>query len=153
MRSTPARSPSEPSANALGLCTGRVSQHCGAVSCRDNARAEPEPEPAELDDEDEIQRAIAMSLAEEDEQPVQAGAEEVPAEHVAATEGAEQTDATEPTVRTSFFAKCDTLHLPLTRLGLRRRRWVARARRRSGCETLLKESHIRRPRVSQGGAA
>ena len=135
MRSTPARSPSEPSTNALGLCTGRVSQRCG-VSCRDNARAEPEPEPAELDDEDEIQRAIAMSLAEDDEQPVQAGAEDGPAQPVAATEGAEQTDATpadaggsEPTVRTSF-AKCDTLHLPLTRLGLRRRRWEARAQRR-----------------------
>ena len=95
-------------ANALGPCTDRVSQRCG-VSCRDNAGPEPEPEPAELDDEDEIQRAIAMSLAEDDEQPVQAGAEDGPAEHVAAAEGAEQTDATpvgagssEPTVRTSF---------------------------------------------------
>ena len=113
-----------------GLCTSRASQPCGVMSCRDNARAEPEPEPAELGDEDEIQRAIAMSLAEDDEQPVQAGAEDVPAEHVAATEGAERTDATEPTVRTSFFAKCDTLHLPRTPLGLRRRRWVARAQRR-----------------------
>ena len=88
------------------------------MSCRDNARAEPEPEPVELDDEDEIQRAIAMSLAEDDEQPVQAGAEDGPAEHVAATEDAEQTDATpaeaggsEPTVlRTSF---CQVRHASL----------------------------------------
>ena len=100
-------------ANALGLCTGRVSQPCGVMSCRDNARAEPDPEPAELDDEDEIQRAIAMSLAEDDEQPARAGGENV----LAATEDAEQTDAmpadadgSEPTVRTSF---CQVRHASL----------------------------------------